>query len=144
MSPLPTTNQLHHYGSPLDFPTRRHAISLTLILVCFRSILFELSNNQAKLSKQSITADTAIQIVLLTLQGCTTTHTRVITYRLLRVAVQEGTSRMPPQHFTHNSDLVQRVAYLRGIRMEVRPRFQYSLKRCVQGPKPVLRSRSST
>ena len=35
-----------------------------------------MSNNQAKLSKQSITADMAIQIVLLTLQGCTTTHTR--------------------------------------------------------------------
>src|SRR3954465_7316622 len=75
MSPLLTTNQLHHYGSPLDFPTRRHAIPLTLILVCFRSIRFKLSNNQAKLSKQSITADTAIRIVLLTLQGCTTTHT---------------------------------------------------------------------
>src|SRR4051812_5909090 len=28
--------------------------------------------------------------------------------------------------------------------MEVRPRFQYSLKRCVQGPKPVLKNRSST
>src|SRR3954464_14191690 len=74
-SPLLTTIQLHHYGVPLDFPTRRHAIALTLILVCFRSIRFKLSNNQAKLSKQSITADTAIRIVLLTLQGCTTTHT---------------------------------------------------------------------
>src|SRR3954464_1786340 len=75
MSPLLTTNQLHHYGAPLDFPTRRHAIALTLILVCFRIIRFKLSNNQAKLSKQSITADMAIRIVLLTLQGCTTTHT---------------------------------------------------------------------
>src|SRR4051812_17838411 len=37
--------------------------------------MFKLSNNQAKLSKQSITADTAIRIVLLSLQGCTTTHT---------------------------------------------------------------------
>src|SRR3954468_20583059 len=73
-SPLPTTKQLHHYGAPLDFPTRRHAIALTLVLVCFRSIQFKLSNNQAKLSKQSITADMAIRIVLLTLQGCTTTH----------------------------------------------------------------------
>src|ERR1041384_466461 len=54
---------------------RRHAIALTLILVCFRSIRFKLSNNQAKLSKQSITVNTAIRIVLLTLQGCTTTHT---------------------------------------------------------------------
>ena len=71
-------------------------------------------------------------------------HTRVITYRLLRVTVQEVTARMPPQHFTHRSVLVQRVAYLRGIRMEVQPRFQYSLKRCVQGPKPVLKSCSST
>src|SRR3954469_20674341 len=75
MSPLLTTIQLHHYGAPLDFPMRRHAIALTLILVCFRSIRFKLSNNQAKLSKQFITADTAIRIVLLTLQGCTTTHT---------------------------------------------------------------------
>src|SRR3954470_14507380 len=74
MSPLLTTNQLHHYGAPLDFPSRRHAIALTLILVCFRSIRFKLSNNQAKLSKQSITTDMAIRIVLLTLQGCTTTH----------------------------------------------------------------------
>src|SRR3954468_9498966 len=74
-SPLLTTNQLHHYGAPLDFPTRKHTIALTLILVCFRSIRFKLSKNQAKLSKKSITADTAIRIVLLTLQGCTTTHT---------------------------------------------------------------------
>src|ERR1041385_8552569 len=51
---------------------------------------------------------------------------------------------MPPQHFAHSSVLVQRVAYLRGARMEVRRRFQYSLKRCVQSPKPVLKSRSST
>src|SRR3954471_17107424 len=35
----------------------------------------KLSNNQAKLSKQSITEDAAIRIVLLTLQGCTATHT---------------------------------------------------------------------
>src|ERR1041385_8951097 len=69
------SNQLHHYGAFLDFPTRKHAIALTLILVCFRSIQFKLSNNQAKLSKQSITADAAIRIVLLTLQGCTATHT---------------------------------------------------------------------
>src|SRR3954471_11875793 len=43
---------------------------------------FKLSNNQAKLSKQSITADTAIQIVLLTLQGCTTFTHMIISYRL--------------------------------------------------------------
>src|SRR3954469_7612316 len=70
-------NQLHHYGAPLEFPTRRHAIALTLILVCFKSIRFKLSNNQAKLSKQSITADTTIRIVLLTLQGCTATHMKL-------------------------------------------------------------------
>src|SRR3954470_9939820 len=75
MSPLHVSNQLHHYGASLDFPTRKHAIALTLILVSFISIQFKLSNNQAKLSKQSITADAAIRIVLLTLQGCTTTHT---------------------------------------------------------------------
>src|SRR3954468_10261017 len=77
MSPLLTTIQLHHYGAPLDFPTRRHAIALTLILVCFRSVRFKLSNNQAKFSKQSMTADTAIRIVLLTLQGCTATHMKL-------------------------------------------------------------------
>src|ERR1043165_9375320 len=79
MSPLLTTIQLYHYGAPLDFPTRRHAIALTLILVCFRSIRFKLSNNQAKISKQSITVDTAIRIVLLTLQGCSTTHVSSLT-----------------------------------------------------------------
>src|SRR3954463_12943082 len=39
-SPLPTTNQLHRCGAPLDFPTRRHTKEITLILVCFRSIRF--------------------------------------------------------------------------------------------------------
>src|SRR3954465_7811414 len=53
-----------------------------LILVSFRSIQFKLSNNQAKLSKQSITADTAIRIVFLTLQGCTTFTHMIISYRL--------------------------------------------------------------
>src|SRR4051812_47895259 len=122
---------------------RRHAIALTLILVCFRSIWFKLSNNQAKISKQSITTDTAIRIVLLTLQGCTTTHT-CHHLRLLCATVQEVTARMSPQHFAHSSVLVQRVAYLTGIRMEVRRRFQYCLKRCVRGPKPVLKIQSST
>src|ERR1041384_4865120 len=56
-------------------PTRKHAIALTLILASFIGIQFKLSNNQAKLSKQSLTADAAIRIVLLTLQGCTATHT---------------------------------------------------------------------
>src|ERR1041385_8080305 len=137
------TNQLHHYGAFLDFPTRKHAIALTLILVYFRSIQFKLSNNRAQLSKQSLTADADIRIVLLPLQGCTATHT---CHQLppLSVTVQEVTARMPPKHFAHSSDLVQRVAYLRGICMEVRPRFQYGLKRCVQGPKPVLKIRSST
>src|SRR4051812_36956067 len=46
-----------------------------LILASFISIRFKLSIDQAKLSKQSITADAAIRIVLLTLQGCTATHT---------------------------------------------------------------------
>src|SRR3954469_4963667 len=84
MSPLHVTNQVHHYGASLDFPTRKHAISLTLILVSFRSIQFKLSNNQAKLSKKSITADTAIRIVLLTLQGCTIFTHMTISYRLWR------------------------------------------------------------
>src|SRR3954469_22953675 len=75
MSPLQSLHPINHYGYFLDFPTRKHAITLTLILVSFISIQFELSNNQTKLSKRSITTDTAIRIVLLTLQGCTTfTH----------------------------------------------------------------------
>src|SRR3954466_15445143 len=61
---------------------RKHSIALRLILVSFISIQFKLSNNQAKLSKQSITADTAIRIVLLTLQGCTTFTHMIISYRL--------------------------------------------------------------
>src|SRR3954464_12627751 len=74
-SPLHVSNQIHHYGASLDVPTRKHAIALTLILVSFISIRLKLSNNQAKLSKQSLTADAAIRIVLLTLQGYTATHT---------------------------------------------------------------------
>src|SRR3954469_10533787 len=101
MSPLPTTNKLHRYGAPLDFPTRRHTKALTLILVCFRSIRFKLSNNKAKLSKQSITADTAIRIVLLTLQGCTTTHTchhlPPFAYRHSRGDNEDATTTLHPQ-----------------------------------------------
>src|SRR3954463_14836429 len=82
MSPLQFSNQLHHYGASLDFPTRKRAIAVTLIMVCFRSIRFKLSNNQAKLSKKSITVDTAIRIVLLTLQGCTTFTHMIISYLL--------------------------------------------------------------
>src|SRR3954471_8510053 len=82
MSPLQTLHPIHHYGYFLDFPTRKHAIALTLILARFISIEFKFSNNQAKLSKQSITADTAIRIVLLTLQGCTTFTHMIISYRL--------------------------------------------------------------
>src|SRR3954469_622132 len=51
-----------------------HTIALTLILATFISIRFKLSIDQAKLSKKSITAEAAIRIVLLTLQGCTATH----------------------------------------------------------------------
>src|SRR3954466_15248419 len=61
----------HQPITPLWCPSRlRHEKahhSIALILVCFRSTRFKLSNTQAKLSKQSITADTAIRIVLLTL-----------------------------------------------------------------------------
>src|SRR3954463_767726 len=66
------------------------------------------------------------------------THTR-ISYRLGVGPFKRVPARMLPRHFAHSFVLVQRVAYLRGIRMEVRPSFQYSLKRCVQGPKPVLK-----
>src|SRR3954462_13601985 len=61
---------------------RKHAIALTLILASFISIQFNLSNNKAKLSKKSITAATAIRIVLLTLPGCTTSTHMIISYRL--------------------------------------------------------------
>src|SRR3954462_8378848 len=94
------SNQLHHYGAFLDFPTRRHAITLTLILVCFSSIWFKLSNNQAKLSKHSITADTAIRIVLLTLQGCTTFTLMSSLPACDLATVQEVTARMLTTTFT--------------------------------------------
>src|SRR4051812_43021617 len=45
-------------------PREKHAIALTLILASFISILFKLSNDQAKLSKQSITTDAAIRKIL--------------------------------------------------------------------------------
>src|ERR1041385_1682322 len=60
-------------------------------LVCFISIQFKLSNNQAKLSKQSLTADAAIRIVLLTLQGCTATHTHTHQLPPGSGALQAGT-----------------------------------------------------
>src|SRR3954469_22397836 len=105
MSPLVTTNQLHHYGAPLDFPTRRHAIALTLILVCCRSIWFKLSNNQAKLSKQSITADMTIRIVLLTLQGCTSTHMKpsVTAFGLDTIQAGVGEENFHNLYLTANS-----------------------------------------
>src|SRR3954468_13867620 len=105
MSPLLTTIQLHHYGAPLDFPTRRHAIALTLILVSFRSIQFKLSNNQAKLSKQSITTDAAIRIVLLTLQGCTATHMKpsVTAFGPITLQVGVGEDNFHNLYLTANS-----------------------------------------
>ena len=81
-----STNQVSQTNTPLwclsRLPTRKHTIALTLILASFISIQFKLSNNQAKLSKQSITADTSIRIVFLTLQGCTTFTHMIISYRL--------------------------------------------------------------
>src|SRR4051812_43254183 len=56
---IPTS--IHHHGSLLDFPTRKQSKALTLILK-FLEYPFELSNNQVKVSKYSITADTAIRI----------------------------------------------------------------------------------
>src|SRR3954465_80845 len=37
MSPSNSLQSILHYGAPLDFPTRRHAIALTLILASFIS-----------------------------------------------------------------------------------------------------------
>ena len=42
-SPSNSLQSILHYGAPLDFPTRRHAIALTLILASFISIQFKLS-----------------------------------------------------------------------------------------------------
>src|SRR3954464_11995083 len=93
MSPLQSRHPIHHHGYFLDFPTRKQAIALTLILASFISIQFKLSNNQAKLSKQSITADAAIRIVLLTLQGCKLhTHDHRLPPSL--ATVQDVTARM--------------------------------------------------
>src|SRR3954471_9371405 len=115
-SPLPTTNQLHRCGAPLDFPTRRHTKALTLILVCFRSIRFKLSNNQGKLSKQSITADTTIRIVLLTLQGCTATHMKlsVTAFFLDTIQASVGEDNFHNLYLTANSKF-NGAAYLGWI-----------------------------
>src|SRR3954470_17433981 len=60
---------------PLSTSQKKARHSTHAYLGEFNKFPFKLSNNQAKLSKQSITVDTAILIVLLTLQGCTTyTH----------------------------------------------------------------------
>src|ERR1041385_4247143 len=48
----------------------------------FYKYQLKLSNNRPQLSKQSITADAAIRIVLLTLQGCIATHTHTHTHQL--------------------------------------------------------------
>ena len=36
-SPNNCLQPIHHYGYSLDFPTRKHAIALTLILASFKS-----------------------------------------------------------------------------------------------------------
>src|SRR3954464_9391466 len=64
-------------------PHEEHTIALTLILANFISIRFKLSIDQAKLSKQSITADAAIRIVLLTLCNSPEIHPN-LNFRLLR------------------------------------------------------------
>src|SRR3954463_704685 len=92
-------------------PTRKHAIELTLILASFISIQFKLSNNQAKLSKQSITADTAIRISLLTLQGCTTFTHMIISYRLCT----RHHSRGAGEDAHHNCYLIADLVYDRRL-----------------------------
>src|SRR3954464_11343964 len=82
MSPLQSRHPIHHHGYFLDFPTRKHAIALTLILASFISIQFKLSNNQAKLSKQSITVDAAIRIVFDNLARVYRYTHMIISYRL--------------------------------------------------------------
>src|SRR4051812_40303128 len=93
---------------------KRHTKALTLILVCFRNIWFKLSNNQDKLSKQSITADTAIRIVLLTLQGCTTFTHMIISYRLCTLHHSRGASEDAHHNCYLIADLVHE-SRLRGL-----------------------------
>src|SRR3954468_1177506 len=124
-SPLLTTNQLHRCDAPLDFPTRRHTIALTLILASFRSIRFKLSNNQDKLSKQSITADTAIRIVLLTLQGCTATHMKssVTSFCLDTVQAGVGEDNFHNLYLTANSSSMEPLIWA-GFLIENRPVYR--------------------
>src|SRR4051812_106329 len=62
---------------------------------------FRLSNNQAKLSKQSITTDTALLIVLLTLQGCTTFTHMIISYRQVSTPFKGCQRGCSPQLLPH-------------------------------------------
>src|ERR1043165_8705004 len=101
----------HHSITPLWCPSRlphekaRH--STHTYLGKFYKYPFKLSNNQAKLSKQSITADTAIRIVLLTLQGCTTFTHMIITYRLCTRHRSRGASEDAHHNLYLTAHLVQ-------------------------------------
>src|ERR1041385_6347774 len=88
-------------------PHEKHTIALTLILVYFRSIQFKLSNNQAQLSKQSLTADAAIRIVLLTLQGSTATHTKLSVTALASTPFKRVSARIISTNFTSQPTQVQ-------------------------------------
>src|SRR3954470_23800131 len=145
MSPLLTPIQLHHYGSPLDLPTRKHAIALTLILVCFRSIRFKLSNNQAKFSKQSITADTAIRIVLLTLQGCTATHMKssVTAFGLDTIQAGVGEDNFHNLYLTANSSSMEPLIWAGFLIENPTGLPMWSQKMCA-GSQAGLISHSST
>src|ERR1041385_725354 len=77
-------------------------------LASFRSIQFKLSNNRAQLSKQSLTADAAIRIVLLTLQGCTATHMKLSVTAFVLDTVQEVPARIIPTTFTSQPTQIQR------------------------------------
>src|SRR3954470_21216621 len=87
----------------------KHAIALTLTLASFISILFKLSNNQDKLSKQSKTADTAIRIVLLTLQECTATHMKssVTAFGLDTIQAGVGEDNFHNLYLTTNSSSME-------------------------------------
>ena len=119
-------------------PTRKHAIALTLILVSFRSIRFKLSNNQAKLSKQYITADTAIRIVLLTLQGCTATHMKpsVTAFGLDTIQAGVGEDNFHNLYLTANSSSMESLIWV-GFHIMNPAIYRCGPRRCVQGPKSV-------
>ena len=98
-SPLPSLQPIHHYGYFLDFPTRKHAIALTLILASFKSnrssCLWPSKGLQVVHNRGHDYSNSSF-----TLQGCTTTH---MPHQLLPGdgPFKWVPTRMLSRHFTH-------------------------------------------